>query len=201
MEANQLLAAMQQIIETPGYPYLVSHKEDFYLIDTATLRANFSAGVRYLWVVNKYGTHLTRLGVHPRANSWARATVMSGIQSSDLGAQLYLLNDEGVKLISREQADAEIGRMDYTTVGKVVRRQCGASVATVNIGSYGFDEGGSRFCNLVLHCESPDTLKQADLTALGAIAACEAEEHAQAFFVRVDSILLNGMPIEAYLAS
>ena len=201
MDANKVIADMREIIDQPGYPYLVSHREDFDVIDVQSLRANFSTGARYLWVVKQCGTHLTRLGVHPRADSWARANINSGITSSELGAQIYLLSDEGVKLISCEEAETEIQRMDYTTVGKVIRRSSGEAIATINIASSGYDDRGNRFYNMLLQSESPDSLNRADLTALGAIAVCEAEQHAQTFFVRVDSILLNGKDITTHLAS
>lgn len=62
MQIFDLMAAFIECRESVIEAYQV----DFYKYDKEILESSIHAGMRYLWVVKKYGTHLVPLGLHRR---------------------------------------------------------------------------------------------------------------------------------------
>ena len=101
--AQQIFAAMAAIVEAPGYPLLQSYKDDFYKRDLESLKCNWSAKARAIWVITPNGTHLNFIGHHLRQAEEVTASVHCGYANIDI----FSLAPTGIKRITAAQAVEE----------------------------------------------------------------------------------------------
>ena len=201
LTASQLIEAMKRVVEAPGYPYLKSYKDDFYKHDCIAIQETYGHGVRYLWVVNPYGTHLTRIGVHPRQNEWAVATMESGLRAYDIGVALYLISESGVRQITEQQARCELARWDYACSNANVRDSKGQLLAVWDVEPFRKPSDGDQYCKVAFQSPRLQFMSHSDLLALRDIAVCEGIKAWQSFFVRLDTITVNGMDLSELIVA
>lgn len=132
--ASQMHAAMAAIVEAPDYPLLQSYKQDFYKHDLESLRLNWTAQSRAIWVVTPNGTHLCFVGHHEHQIDHVDAAVHSGYEH----IEIYLLRPSGIKRITRGQALDEARKLDFRVkAGGHVTDALGNTVAYMSLGKGG----------------------------------------------------------------
>lgn len=193
--ATTVFETMKAIVEQPGYPYLTHYKDDFYLHDKATILNELVADAKFAWVVNPSGTHLTRIGVHDKQDEWALATIKSGLTSSNLGAQIYLVSLAGVQKVNEAMIQSEIKLRDYVVSNNAVYRKGGQLLAVFDIRNSTKPGDGNQYCHAMYQTTNLAALTRSDLFALRDIATSEAVRLRQSFFVKVEVLTVNGVSV------
>ncbi len=199
LSPHDIFSAMAAIMEQPGYLYAGGVK-DLYKYDKERILEEFVPGARYLWVVSSNGTELTRIGVHSKTNEWASATMVCGLTSSRLGAEIYLVSDFGVRKISESQAKAELDHMDYVVEGRSVHDANGRLLAVFEVRRHFKAGDGNNYAHVTFETKEPELLTKSDLLALRSIATSEAVLAAQSFFVKIETLTINGRCITELIA-
>ncbi|ABD71989.1 hypothetical protein Rfer_4303 (plasmid) [Rhodoferax ferrireducens T118] len=194
-----IFLAMAAIMAQPGYPYAGGVK-DLYKYDKERILNEFVPGARYLWVVSAKGTELTRIGVHSKTNEWANATIICALTSSSLGAEIYLVSDFGVRKISESQAKTELAHMDYVVDGRSVHDTNGRLLAVFEVRRHFKAGDGNNYAHVTFETKDPERLTKSDLLALRSIATSEAVLAAQSFFVKIETLTINGRCITEMIA-
>ena len=200
--AHRLLRAMTAIVGAPGYAYLQHFKDDFLQIDHSILLEDFELTSRYVWVVTMNGTHLTRIGIHPKQNSWAEATLDAGSQSSALGAKIYLLSaGGGVREVTRAQAITAMNEYQFKVNNGVVTDRRNDRAIAFKLTKF-FDSKENRSCTAVqFQCENAGNLDLRTLLALRDIATQESIIAWHSFFCSVRDLTVNGQDWSALMAA
>ena len=188
-EAIATFEAMVSIVTQEGYPLLNHYKQDLYKYDFENLMRSHTRGARYMWIVRDSGTHLVRLGVHPKMNEELEAVL-----ALYRDCEIYVVQDARLKQISREQAAEELKKLDYSVVnGQVIGPK--GPLAWFNVRSQPRYTASERA--YAVDCEAcPGTFITAkDLLALIQIVQSEMIKAAQSFFVCVDEITLNKLDL------
>lgn len=184
--AQQIFAAMSAIVEAPGYPLLQSYKSDFYKLDLESLKRNWSAQARAIWVVTPNGTHLTFIGHHPRQVEDVDASVHCGYSNIDV----FSLSPSGIKRITAAQAIDEAKKLDFKLKnGAEVTDALGNTVAYMRI----TQTGNSCRRRTTVHYEPglAFTGSPSQLVALGNIAIQASIAEVQTLFVAVERITVG----------
>ncbi|MDO9236211.1 MAG: hypothetical protein Q7U28_09300 [Aquabacterium sp.] len=197
--AKAIFDAMAAIVEQPGYAYLQAYKDDFYKQDRATILNELAPGAMYLWVVNPNGTHLTRIGVHVKMNEWAMATMKSGLESTKLGAEIYLISVSGVIKVCEQQVEAELRRWHYAVADKTVRDAKGQLIAVFEVRTYMKQGDGNQYADVMFQSSRLQYLTRADLLALRDIGTSETVTGCGSFFAKTDKLTINGQCIQELL--
>jgi hypothetical protein len=180
--------AMRQIVEAPGYPYLQHYKVDFEKYDREILQAQWASGSRFLWVVRTMGTHLSRLGVHPKLNEMLEAAL-----NSESAKAVYLVEGTSVKEITESKARDLLKQFDYRVENGVVHRgrgtDSGIASFTVTLHPWRGDERPHGEVTLV--GKPADTLTIGDLVALAQIAGAEVVRESQSLLMPVKAVWYN----------
>lgn len=191
LSPQAIFLAMAAIMEQPGYIYAGGVK-DLYRYDKERILNEFVPGARYLWVVSSNGTELTRIGVHSKTNEWANATMVCALTSSSRGAEIYLVSDFGVRKISESQAKTELDHMDYVVDDKSVHDANGRLLAVFEVRRHFKAGDGNNYAHVTFETKESERLTKSDLLALRSIATSEAVLAAQSFFVKVETLTING---------
>lgn len=200
LSAMAIFHAMTAIVEQPGYVYLQAYKEDFYKHDKTTILNELAKGARYLWVVHPNGTHLTRIGVHPRQNDWATATIESSLRATSLGAEIYLISTAGVRKLTEIEAMSEIRVWQYAVANNTVRDARGRLIGVFEVRKHSKSGDGNHYTNVVFQSACLPSLGKADLLALRDIGLSESTVVWQSLFVQTESLTINGHCVTELLA-
>lgn len=197
---QKITDAMKAVVEAPGYPFLESNKDDFYKHDLPTIENELEDGARYLWVLAKNSSHITRIGVHPKQDDWAKATISVGMQSTALGIDAYLVTTKEVKKLSERQAYDEINRQQYTCADGMVRNSSGLAIATIHLQKKTKPGDGNHYFTVQYNKTGWADITRKDALALRDIAINEGILTWGTLFVRAEQISLDGIPIEELIA-
>jgi len=180
--------AMRQIVEAPGYPYLQHYKVDFEKYDREILQAQWAPGNRWLWVVRTMGTHLGRLGVHPKLNEMLEAAL-----DSESAKAVYLVEGTSVKEITESKARDLLKQFDYRVQNGVVHRghgtDSGIASFTVTLHPWRGDQRPHGTVSFV--GKLADKLTLGDLVALAQIAGAEVVRESQSLLMPVKAVTYN----------
>ena len=184
--AQQIFAAMSAIVEAQGYPLLQSYKDDFYKRDLESLKCNWSAQARAIWVVTPNGTHLNFIGHHMRQVDEVSASVHSGYANVDI----FSLTPSGIKRITAAQAIDEAKKLDFKIKhGEEITDSLGNTIAYMRISQ----TGNSCRRRTTVHYEPGLAFagSPSQLVALGNIAIQASIEEVQTLFVAVERITVG----------
>ena len=76
MSALKLYLCMEKLAQSPALSFFQHYREDLTVHDRRELVEWGDTGFQYLWIVRDSGTHLFPLGVHPKINEAATATLV-----------------------------------------------------------------------------------------------------------------------------
>lgn len=184
--AQQIFAAMSAIVEAPGYPLLQSYKDDFYKHDLESLKCNWSAKARAIWVVTPNGTHLNFIGHHKRQVDQVDASVHSGYANVDI----FCLTPTGIKRVTAAQAIEEAKQLDFHIKnGAEVTDSLGNTIAYMRISQTG--NSCRRLTTVHYEPGLAFTGSPSQLAALGSIAMQASIEEVQTLFVAVERITVG----------
>lgn len=168
-------------------------KNDFH-VDCESLRNWHSPSARWLWVIDNYGTHLVRLGVHEKESSWGHAVIGNYGES----AEYYLLKGYSLKRISVKEAKAVLSQFDYTVRdGFIFKGEKRIASIQLNVQRPTIKENHYSAKAVVA---SIDNLSSDDITAIRYIALGESVRGSQSLFVGVREIIIDGEAIQDKLA-
>lgn len=161
---------------------------DFKDVDLPMVRFYNTAITEFIWVINPYGTHLNPIGLHPRSNLAALASIECA-ESAGYDFEVYRIHKGRVCRLSADVAKHETHKLHYQTTSRVVTRSSNRQrIASLSI----------EILNKELHAEIEITsidescLTTEDLVALYQIALCEAISAAHSLWVKPRTIRLNG---------
>lgn len=186
--ADEVFAAMCQIVEAPGYPLLQHYKDDLYLYDKQFLQSEWHEFAHAIWVVRKCGTHLNFVGCHERSVEHVKAA----LSVCDATSQIFSITSNGIKPVTSATALAiarkVIYRMDKGLVLHLdkpiasydlrLRRSKADLVADVHF------QSDKLFSNINAHRIMLETL-----------AGFEAVAKSQTLFVKLGDITLNAQSL------
>lgn len=180
--------AMRKIVEAPGYPYLQHYKVDFEKYDREILQAQWAPGNRYLWVVRTMGTHLGRLGVHPKLDEMLIAALDTESQKA-----IYLVEGTSVKEVTLAKARDLLKHLDYRVVGGVVHRGHGeaSGIASFKVTLHPWRGDERPYGSVGFSGKPADQLTLGDLVALAQIASAEVVREAQSLMMPVKAVTYN----------
>lgn len=184
---NAVFDAMRKIVEAPD-AILKHYKNDFYKHDRDSLHA-FAAQGKFLWCINKNGTHFGALGIHKRTVGMVEAGINS---SSGIDRQIYLVDGDKVtvKQISRASALTAMKDIDYKVVGTQVRRGS-TLIATMDVNLTSLSSGKAPAGIVSIEPIADVKMSLRDLIALREIALCEVIEKAGTLFIRADEVTVG----------
>lgn len=195
--AAELIAAMTSVVEANGYKFLTGYKDDFYVHDVNSIKANYEPGVTYIWVVRENGTHLNQIGIHERETEGAIAAIEAGARATSLGCAVYLVSSSGVKLIDEKQARNALTTPRYKVANNAIFRKSDSSVIATYSMRHSSPNGMRNQCfDVHFQATSLDALPTFELAALRTIAFREAEAMAQSLFVKIGELKVNGLNLD-----
>ena len=101
MKHEEIYAQMEAVAKAAMQRGLLqAYEQDFYLYDKVAIQDGWTPEGKFLWVITPNGTHLTEIGIHPKQNDWALATVHSGYKTREI----YLVSAKGIKQLTVEKA-------------------------------------------------------------------------------------------------
>ncbi len=186
MTYENIYAQMKIVAEAAKQRGLLqAYEQDFYLYDHEAVRSTWTPEGKYLWVITPNGTHLPEIGIHPKQNDWALATVHSGYKTREI----YLVSASGIKQLTVEKAESEIKKLDYIVDGSTIMAKTGEVLAYMRlkpIRSQGRQGGEIRF-------NRPDNMSYTDRLkhVLTNIANNEISKYYGSWFVVTDSVVFE----------
>ncbi|KLR59287.1 hypothetical protein [Diaphorobacter sp. J5-51] len=186
MKYEEIYAQMKIVAEAAKQRGLLqAYEQDFYLYDNHALQSGWTPEGKFLWVITPNGTHLTEIGIHPKQNDWALATVHSGYKTREI----YLVSANGIKQLTVEKAESEIKKLDYIVDGSTIKDKTGEVLAYMRlkpIRSEARQGGQIRF-------NRPDNLPYTERLkhVLGIIANSEIAKYYGSWFVVTESIVFD----------
>lgn len=193
--AADIFNKMKSIVEQPGSPFLQSYKNDFYTHDHEVISKDLHPGRRFIWVLGPNGTHLTPIGIHPKQNEWALATIHNGLTATAAGVAIYLITTNGVTELTPARAKQEIQGLKFVVTNGVVRKLCGDLFATFNLRRFLKPGNGNQFAEARFDVPNFEHLTMSDILAIRDIATSEAILAWHSFFVQIDEITINDQRI------
>lgn len=186
--ARSVFDAMRAVVEAPG-SILKHYKQDFYKYDAAYLGRTHGIG-KHLWILRDSGTHLVRIGVHPRMHMELEAALDIGC-----AAEIYLIDPDrvSVRSITKGRAHDLIKQYEYTTQNGCVLKG-GETIASLNVSFTPYSDGRSPQ-GIVKISSTGATLRKADLIALRQIAECEVIAASHSLFTGTQSCTLDGQDV------
>ena len=184
MSFEEIYAAMSKIVESMKTRGLLeAYETDFTVHDRNSIEKDWSDESRWIWVITPNGTHLTEIGVHPKQNSWAEATIQTGYKNF----AIFLLTKNGVKEITKEKAFAEIKKMDFHIQNNVICNSSGDKLAYMQINprNHQARQGGQVRFTLAENKHYTNRLKH----ILSVIATSEMAKYYGSWFSCVDDIV------------
>lgn len=187
---EKLFAKMQAYIESGDAP-IQAYQVDFYKYDHEHLVHTAFPGMRYLWVVRRYGTHLIPVGLHECNAAYIEAAIHAG--SASEGAVFFDLRvladgDGFFKPITRQQAQDLVKLEQFAHRDGMIWR--GKEVVA------GVECKLQRMENRLEATEtyrtatrSPDPFER---HVLRVIAGQVASKEAQSLFVQIGDVVLDG---------
>jgi hypothetical protein len=187
---KEIIDRMRSVIEAPEYRFLTHYKSDFYKCDVDYLNRTEAPGSRYLWVVRETGTHLVRLGVHPKIHEEGTAALHVCAPAK---REVYLVDDKGLTRINDERATQLLKQLDYhVSNGVVYKGRVAIASFTVETSRWSIGKppaGTVRFAALQQY------LALETLVALRQIAESEVVVATQSLFTRTESATLDGVDL------
>lgn len=161
---------------------------DFKDVDVPLVRFYHTAITEFIWVLNPYGTHLNPIGLHPRCNLTALASIECA-ESAGYDFLVYHIDKSRIRRIVPASAKHLTRNLHYQTNDCVVTRSSNRErIATLSV------EILNQNLDATIEITSIDESRLAatDLVALYQIALCEAVGAAHSLWVKPQAICLNG---------
>lgn len=199
---------LKNIVEMPGYPFLQHYKEDFYKCDKHHLSRTLADGVRYLWIAREHGSHLVRLGVHPKMHE-AMIAVLDNHTDETMDIRLIEVTsmDMPAKIVKIKASRAcdEMRRLNYKIEGSIITNRAGEKIASVTIKITGWNQGKAPYGTVYIQPVrasngEPKAISRADLIALGQIGECGVIEESQSLFTPAKEIWFGDRDFEEMIA-
>ena len=199
--SENLFRQLERIVSAPDC-VLQHYRQDFFKFDFEYLERTIAPGVQYLWILRDNGTHLVRLGVHPRMNSELEAVfelnAFNRLQVYHIcvGQDLSAPASAVIRRCTKRPVDL-LSRYDYTVDDNGTVRGPGGVLASALISGPRWGDGGFHV-DVAFTAHRPSNLQGlADLIALGQIAGCLATEISGSLFTKNGVITLDGADLYA----
>ncbi|WP_152966556.1 hypothetical protein [Gulbenkiania mobilis] len=187
---EKLFAKMQAYIESGDAP-IQGYQVDFYKYDREHLAQTAFPGMRYLWVVRRYGTHLIPVGLHECNAAYIEAAIHAGSASVDtvfFDVRVRADGDGFFKPITRQQAQ-DLAKLEQFAQRDGLIWRGKEVVAGVECK---LERIENRLNATVIYrtaTRQPDAFER---HVLRVIAGQVASKEAQSLFVQVGDIVLDG---------
>lgn len=193
-----LFEAMAALLQLPQLAFFKHYRNDFFEHDRRELVDWGAPGARYLWVVRASGSHIVRLGVHPKHHEYGIAVIEQLRHARGAEARIFEVSSHTIAEIDSGSALRLLaaGPFEFQVRGSsIVRRSRGGverSIASLRI------DLESRYADLPLRhvrITAADKLTAEEIGALRIISQCEVMLQAHSLFAAPASILIDGADI------
>jgi hypothetical protein len=207
MEAT--FQAMAELLGRPEMSYFASYRDDFFVHDRREVVDFGAPGCRYLWAVRESGTHLTRLGIHPRHDQWMAAVLeqfehdeaMADKRGTRPRTRFFLVAGTKIKEQTAPAARALLAvPHEYFVSGCAVCTRGDTGPQTLASFHLKWEGGWDRESQATLQFQTARPLSVDAVTALRLIGQCIVCEDAGSLLAKIKSITIDGLPLEEYLS-